>query len=348
MCCASKSIEQTAQQKEAMKQPSVSIVMSVHNGARYLTPAVISVLRQKLTDWEMIIVNDGSTDGTNCILQQMARDDARIRIVNLAEKGGLAAALNAGISSATAPLIARMDADDIMHPDRLSQQVRFLRKHPEIGIVGSDAYLIDENSQVAGYLSMPCSDWHIRWIEASTLSTGLIHPSVVFRRCILAEAQLAYDPAFRAAQDKNLWAQFLRTTRAANIPKPLLYYRRHTGSISGGKRDEQRAFAESVLRRETERRLQRPLSEEEWRLLTDGDRTLFGRQFRQMLCKAMAPEWSSLRDASRAAVAARNTVSLRLARRARILINAGIWRVRVLHKPGWLSAILDWRWENDK
>ena len=127
--------------------PAISVVMSVYNGARYLHPAVESILEQDFADFEFIIVDDGSTDGSGAILLEFAEKDARIRLIQR-ENRGLVASLNEAIALARAPLIARMDCDDIAMPDRFTRQIEYLADHPEIAIVGSHIHEIDEDGAI--------------------------------------------------------------------------------------------------------------------------------------------------------------------------------------------------------
>src|SRR5437868_6554697 len=120
----------------------VSVVMPVFNSGDWLAEAINSVRTQSLAEFELIIIDDGSTDQTESVIASAARDDARIRTVRQ-ERRGVAAALNNGIALARSPVIARMDGDDIAEPDRLRQQLAFLKAHPRVAAVGSWAYVID-------------------------------------------------------------------------------------------------------------------------------------------------------------------------------------------------------------
>src|SRR3954453_17337226 len=122
--------------------PAVSVVMSVRNVARYAAQAIESVLAQTFTDYEFLIIDDGSKDGTGKILKEYARKDTRIRILTGPERG-LSMALNLGIAEARAPLLARMDGDDICLPTRFEKQVAYMHEHPECVLVGCRCELID-------------------------------------------------------------------------------------------------------------------------------------------------------------------------------------------------------------
>src|SRR5437868_6051181 len=123
--------------------PQVSVLMPVRDGERWLSTAIDSVLRQTLTDFELIVIDDGSVDRTPAILHSHATRDRRIRIVKL-DRQGVASALNRGLAEARAALVARIDADDLCAPNRLAKQAEFLARRPEIALLGSWAEVIDE------------------------------------------------------------------------------------------------------------------------------------------------------------------------------------------------------------
>ena len=130
--------------------PQVSVVLPVRNGARWLGEALQSVIAQTLAAWELIAIDDGSTDDTPGILADFAKRDGRIRVIRQ-EPLGLVAALNRGLAEVRAPLLARLDADDRALPERLDRQVRYLAGHPDVGLLGSWAHEIDEAATGAAY-----------------------------------------------------------------------------------------------------------------------------------------------------------------------------------------------------
>jgi glycosyltransferase involved in cell wall biosynthesis len=160
--------------------PHVSVIMSVYNGADYLYPCIHSILQQSFRDFEFLIMDDGSTDGSTEILREMAKADSRIRLV-IRENRGLVASLNELIDIAKAPLLGRMDCDDIAMPDRFMLQTAFLAEHPEIGILGCDTHDLDEN----GLLTGRGDDYPKDPSEAKiALKNGppICHPAVIGRR----------------------------------------------------------------------------------------------------------------------------------------------------------------------
>lgn len=135
--------------------PALSVFMSVYNGARYLDEAIASILGQDFADFEFLIVNDGSTDGSAALLQKWAATDRRIILIDR-ENRGLVFSLNEMIALAKAPLLARMDCDDISLPNRFSMQIEYLNAHPEIGILGTNTRDITEDGCIIiGEISYP-------------------------------------------------------------------------------------------------------------------------------------------------------------------------------------------------
>lgn len=217
-----------------MTVPQISVLMSVCNGQRYVPHAVKSILVQSLGDFEFIIVDDGSTDGTPTILDSF--DDSRIVRIRNKENLGLTRSLNKGLGLAQGEFIARMDADDIALPNRFSEQVAFLGHWPDVGILGSAYEIIDEQGRSLGCHPMPRTDLEIRW--ACFLENPFAHPTVMIRQNVLARNGLNYDERFQTAQDYHLWWRVLRNTRGANLEKVLVRYRL-SGGQSGTHRDDQ-------------------------------------------------------------------------------------------------------------
>jgi glycosyltransferase involved in cell wall biosynthesis len=208
----------------------------------YLPEAVTSILSQSMGDFELVIVDDASTDATPQYLIEgghstLWKRDSRVRVLRNKTNLGVAESLNRGLDACHGEYIARMDADDIAEPDRLSTQLEFLESHPDIGIVGSSRLLIDESGRPIRNAPAMSDDLSIRW--KCLLGNPLPHPTVMFRRKILEQHSLRYDAAFRSAQDYELWTRLLQVTRAANISRPLLRYRVSPSSISQLRKAEQ-------------------------------------------------------------------------------------------------------------
>jgi glycosyltransferase involved in cell wall biosynthesis len=219
-----------------MPSPLLSVVMPVYNSEDYLTLAVESILNQTFSDFEVIIIDDGSTDKTAEILDRY-RDRRIIHLQN--EKYlGLARSLNRGLTNARGKFIARMDADDISLPRRFELQVRHAEAHPEIGLLGGWAELIDDNGKHLGVWRVPTSPALVKW--ANLFSDSLIHPSVIIRRSVIERVGF-YSARALHAEDYDLWCRICFETEIANLPEVLIRHRVHSGSVSvqHSKRQEQ-------------------------------------------------------------------------------------------------------------
>jgi glycosyltransferase involved in cell wall biosynthesis len=213
-----------------MRVPAISVAMSVYNGERFLAEAVESVLAQSFGDFEFLILDDGSSDATPQIVQDFAARDSRVRLI-VRENRGLIASLNELIAEARAPLIARMDADDICMPERFARQVEFLTANPDYGVVGSAAYDIDENGKYFAAPDYPPPLNHEEVLAMIEQNPPLCHPSVLVRRDVLLAAG-GYHAAFRHCEDYDLWLRLANRTRIGNLADKLLHYRRYDGQIS--------------------------------------------------------------------------------------------------------------------
>lgn len=206
--------------------PLVTILMPVHNGASYLKEAMDSMLGQSLEDFELLIVDDASTDESAAIVQECK--DPRIRFIKSRERLKLSGALNLGLDHARGRYIARMDADDISLPRRLEIQARFLDTNPAIGLCGSWIRYFGAMNSV---LKRPL---HHEDIRAFTLiDTPFAHPTVMLRRDLLDQHQLRFDGSYFPTEDFELWTRAMRHFTMANLPEVLLRYRAHGSSLTG-------------------------------------------------------------------------------------------------------------------
>jgi hypothetical protein len=211
--------------------PALSVALSVFNGERYLAAAIDSVLAQTFTDFELLVLDDGSTDGTAAIICAAAARDGRVRPI-LRENRGLIASLNELIAAARAPVVARMDADDICHPERFARQHAFLAARQEIGLVGCWNAHIDAKGRETHVSGADHPQDHAGIIAAMERGeTPFSHPAVMFRRDLVLAAG-GYRPAFRHCEDLDLWLRLADRTRLANLPERLIHYRRHYGQVS--------------------------------------------------------------------------------------------------------------------
>lgn len=237
-----------------MTAPAVSIVMPVRDGERFLQIAIDSVLAQSFTDFELIVIDDGSTDSTPAILAEAARRDSRIVV---ASKGpvGIVVALNLGLNMARSPLIARLDADDIAPPRRLARQVETMQRDPALGLLGGFAEVIDESGRTLGTRKPPVS--HEALLAALARDNPFIGSTVMYRTDI-ARAVGGYRAAIDLAEDSDLWLRMAERTRIANLPETLVLYRVHRESQTGRKQVRMAFCARLVRRAAAERRAGRP------------------------------------------------------------------------------------------
>lgn len=215
--------------------PIVSVVMSVYNGLPYLEEAVQSILEQTFEDFELIIINDGSADGSKALLEHLAGSDDRIRLLHQ-ENQGLIASLNRGVDIARGKYIARMDADDISYPERLERQVDFLNNQPDVGILGTQVETIDTNGTVQKQFSFPTDPAVVAW--RLMFECCLTHPSIMMRRS-LASGLNGYAEDALHAEDYELYTRALLCTNIVNLPDTLHQLRRWDGTITATKRDIQ-------------------------------------------------------------------------------------------------------------
>jgi glycosyltransferase involved in cell wall biosynthesis len=214
-------------------QPKLSIAMSVFNGEQYLGEAIESVLLQSFTNFELIIVNDGSTDGSGPLARTYAAKDPRIVILEQ-DNQGLPAGLNTACRAARSGLIVRMDADDLMMADRLERQLCFMDEHPDVSVGCSYALLIDSNGRTFAK-SKPSVDLQRAWrAKNPDAFVNLIHAATIIRKEHLL-AVGGYDASYRFAEDRELWGRlFTRGYKIAVQPEILHKSRLHSASMTVG------------------------------------------------------------------------------------------------------------------
>ena len=217
-----------------MAAPGVSVVMSAYNEERYLATAVDSILGQTFHDFELVVVDDGSTDGTPQVLARY--DDPRLRVVRQPNQG-LTASLIHGLSLARGKYIARMDADDLAYPDRLGRQAAFLDANPAVGLLGTAFDEIDAEGRVIGRRPCPTGDAALR--RTLIRYNPFFHSSIMLRRGPV-EAVGGYRPTpkdvsvrhWDSVQDYDLWFRLARVTQLAALPEALTARRYHGANIS--------------------------------------------------------------------------------------------------------------------
>lgn len=209
--------------------PKVSVVMPVFNGEKYLVESIESILAQSFKDFEFIIVNDGSSDDSNRIIENFQSNDCRIININSTRNLGISKATNTGIKRSSGNYIALMDQDDISYPDRLEKEVKFLDGNPEIFVVGGNTLRLDENGGLHGRKPVMYSPCLIRW---SLLFKNVIqNPTVMMRREIFTDFNYTYEE-FEPSQDYALWCKLNLKFWFSNLPDVLLISRDHRDNAS--------------------------------------------------------------------------------------------------------------------
>lgn len=200
--------------------------MPVYNSASFLKEAINSILNQTYTNFEFLIINDGSTDETVTIIESFK--DNRIRLLNLDKNYGIVTALNKGLELVKGIYLARMDADDISFSCRLEKQVKFLEQNQKIGCLGTNFLWLDTSSEKSWITHFDSEDIRIGLL----FGCPICHPTVMLRVDILKLYHLNYSHNYPYAEDYQLWTKIIQYTDIINLKEPLLYYRRHIGQTS--------------------------------------------------------------------------------------------------------------------
>lgn len=275
------------------KTPSVSVLMPAFNAGQYLKLAVESILNQTYADFELIIVDDGSTDNSFDAL--IGFNDSRIKIIRNKQNLGLIATRNIAVSNARGPLVACLDADDIALPTRLKKQVEAFDADRDLALLGCQAYLLDEQGRKFGVVDVPTSDEKIR--RTIFRHNNMIHSGVMMRRGVL-NAVGDYPRDFALAEDYALWLRLIINHKVMNLPERLVQYRVHKRQVSQTKIQMMRQAARSIQSQAWEEFVNSgksdgvlpPLSPSLWDELRGGEGTMgqdyvfWGRLYRQMGC----------------------------------------------------------------
>jgi len=225
-----------------IQTPLVTVLMPVYNAEPFLAEAIESILNQTFTDFEFLIINDGSTDNSLSIIESY--NDKRIKLVNNETNIKLIATLNKGIEMAHGKYIARMDADDISRPERIEKQVKFMEEHPEVGLCGTFIHVFGTKNYDIRFGS-----WHEKIKFRLFFDTHFPHPTALIRTSVLKEHHLRFDPAYLHAEDFALWNVMADVTELKIIQEVLLNKRCHESQISNKYTDIQH-LTSSKIRRE--------------------------------------------------------------------------------------------------
>jgi glycosyltransferase involved in cell wall biosynthesis len=217
------------------QRPLVTVLMPVFNAERFVGDALASVVSQSYDNLEILVVDDGSTDRSLRIVERLRQSDPRIRVHRQAN-GGISAALNAGLAIANGSLIARMDADDLMLPRRIEEQVAFLQANPDLGFCGSFLELIGADGRAASiHRPEPVTRESLQRLVKERIVITYTHPSVMMH-ADLARRLGGYKREFEPCEDMELFLRMIEEGRPGLIiPRVLMRYRLHPGSISGSK-----------------------------------------------------------------------------------------------------------------
>jgi glycosyltransferase involved in cell wall biosynthesis len=213
-----------------MTQPALSVAMSIYNGESHLALAIDSILNQTFADFEFLILNDGSTDGSADIINSYAARDPRIRAIHRENKG-LVISLNQLLDEAKAPLVARMDGDDMALPERFEKQMAFIAANPDYGVVGTWTSDIDEFGAPYPIKGADHPTSHADFIATIGSGPMLCHPSVIMRRDLVRSVD-GYHQAFRHCEDYDLWLRLAGITKLCSLPERLVQYRHWTNQVS--------------------------------------------------------------------------------------------------------------------
>lgn len=227
----------------ALPSPRVSVLLPVWNGEAFLEPAIESILRQTLSSFELIVIDDGSSDRSAAIVERFAASDDRVRLLRQSHEG-FSAALNAGIAMVRGEYVARMDADDISLADRLQKQVAYLDAHPTCIAVGAWIAIIDEADRPIGLKTFVETDNEISAALLGGISP-MAHPTIVARRDAL-QAVGGYDGRRYPSEDLDLWFRLSEQGELANLGEALLQHRRHRAAMGVREREKMQLMSLAI------------------------------------------------------------------------------------------------------
>jgi glycosyltransferase involved in cell wall biosynthesis len=225
--------------------PLVTVLVAVHDGEEYLRLSLESILRQTVRDLELLVVDDGSRDGTSSILEGCR--DSRLRVLVNERRLGLAAALNRGLDEARGLFVARMDADDVAFPQWLERSLSLLASASEVGLVGSGVLDIRSDGRPEDIHLHEAGPAAMRW--RALFSAPVFHDTVVLERAIVERHGLRYDPSYGESEDYELWTRVLEVTDGDCVEAPLVLHRLHPDQASRRRGELQRSLAHGISMR---------------------------------------------------------------------------------------------------
>ncbi len=214
------------------KLPQISVLLPCYNAQKYLREAIESILNQTFTDFELILINDGSTDDSFSIINEFAARDERIVVVDNEKNLGLIATLNKGIDLARGHFIARMDADDISGPERFSKQLDYFQQNAEIDLLGTTTRSLDADGN-HGNINLLKAKLPLSCVFSSLLTNPFVHGSIMAKAKTLKELKYSSETDALHTEDFEAWSRFaLRGKKMANLDEVLYYQRQHESNIS--------------------------------------------------------------------------------------------------------------------
>jgi GT2 family glycosyltransferase len=222
-----------------------TFLMSTYDAGPYLRPALDSILAQTVSDWRLVAVDDGSSDGTRDVLREFASDE-RVRVELFEENRGQTAALNHGLSLVETEWVARLDQDDLSRPERIERQLAYLRANPGVVAVGSWCDFVDDSGEKVGEFRPPSDPGAVlRQLYSSLEHNPLAHSAMTYS-AEEARAVGGYPSDLSYAQDTALWLRLAERGRIANVPEPLVQIRTHEGQTSGNPETNRRQLHETL------------------------------------------------------------------------------------------------------
>ena len=219
---------------------TISVVMAVYNRQEYLKEAISSVLQQTWKDFELLVWDDASTDGSLAIARSFSEQDSRVRVV-LGQHSGHSESLQSAIAATSRPFIGQVDSDDILHPTALEKTVKILQANPQVGLVYTNYLVIDRQGEITGE-GERCK---VPYSRERILSHFMTFHFRLIRRTVFNQVG-GINTDFTYAQDYDLCLRLSEVTEVRHVDEPLYFYRTHTGSISQGKKQQQAYFMEKA------------------------------------------------------------------------------------------------------
>jgi len=212
--------------------PKITVLLPVYNCELYVQTAVQSILNQTFTDFELLVIDDASTDATVSILKKI--DDSRIQLIEKPVNSGYTNSLNSGLHLAKGDYIARMDGDDISYPERFAKQIAYLETHPEVVVCGTTYKIVGNDKRI----TLP---EHHEAIKIGLLwGNCILHPSVMIRKKVVDEFSIQYDTSKEPAEDYDMWVRLLSIYKLHNLQSVLMEYRVYCNQVSRKRAEEQK------------------------------------------------------------------------------------------------------------